>query len=348
MRFNYKKLNVNKPYIIAEIGSNHNGDLELAKKMILVAKQNGADCVKFQSWSKDSIFSKCVYDENYFLQDDYRNRTDFTLEEKVDKYALKKNEHEALKVFCHELDIDFASTGFTNKEVDFLVDNMEVPFIKVASMDVNNLPLLKHIASKGKPVLMSTGLSKLSEIDIAIRTLEEFGCKDSVILHCVSIYPPKDNQTDLANIDTYKSIYQYPIGYSDHTIGTLAPTLAFAKGIVILEKHFTLDKTMSGWDHKVSANPQELLEIVNLSTRVREMNGSKEIRVHEDEAKIKAFRRSIVASREIKCGEKIALMDLDFKRPGIGVMPNDIDLVLGRTVNRDIHFDEVIFLKDLV
>lgn len=345
--FDYKKImDYTKPYIIAEIGSNHNGDMELAKKMIAVAKECGADCVKFQSWSKDTIFSRKVYEDNYFLRDDYRNRTDYTLETIVDEYSIDFEDHRILKEYCDSIGIDFASTGFSKAEIDLLVDELQVPFIKVASMDVNNIPFLKYIASKGKPVVISTGLCGLSDINDAIACLEENGCREIVILHCVSIYPPKDEEVNLNNIDTFRQLYPYPIGYSDHTLGVVAPVLSIAKGACIIEKHFTLDKDMVGWDHKVSANPEELRQIVEAAKVGYKMLGSYSKIVNEDQERRNAFKRSIVAARDIKKGEIIREQDLDYKRPGTGIEPKFYEFIVGKKAQRDIKYDEILCMED--
>ena len=346
--FNYNDLsNYEKPYIIAEIGANHNGDIELAKKMIKVAKECGADCVKFQSWSKETIFSRKVYEDNYFLRDDYRNRTDYTLEEIVDEYSINAQEHIVLKEYCDEIGIDFSSTGFSNKEIDLLVDEIDVPFIKVASMDITNTPLLSYIATKNKPVVISTGLCGLSDINDAIQCLEQNGCKEIVILHCVSIYPPKDEEVNLNNMDTYKMLYKYPVGYSDHTLGVVAPIMSIAKGVCIIEKHFTLDNDMVGWDHKISANPEQLKQICDAAKVGYKMLGTTEIIVNEDKERREAFQRSIVAAKPIKTGEVITMDMLDFKRPGSGIMPKHYDLILGRVAKQDIDYDEIITLEKL-
>lgn len=346
--FSYNNIkNYSKPYIIAEIGSNHNGNMELAIKMIDIAKKCGADCVKFQSWSKDTIFSKKVYEDNYFLKDDYRNRTDYTLEEIVDEYSIGLKEHKTLKEYCDQVGIDFASTGFSKKEFDFLADDLNVPFLKVASMDVNNIPLLEYVGSKGKPVLISTGLFGLSDINSAISCLEKNGCKEIVILHCVSIYPPQDSEVNLNNIDTYKMLYPYPIGYSDHTLGIVAPIMSLAKGVSVIEKHFTLDNDMVGWDHKISANPKQLEAICNAAKTGYKMLGTTEIVVNENEERRAAFQRSIVAARNIKSGEKITLENIDYKRPGIGIPPKDYHTILGRIAKRNIEYDQLICLEDL-
>ena len=335
-----------QPYVIAEIGANHNGDIELAKKMIDIAKECGADCVKFQSWTKDSIFSRKVYNDNYFLRDDYRNRTDYTLESIVDAYAIDKAQHKELKDYCDKVDIEFASTPFSKAEVDMLVDELNVPFIKVASMDLNNVPFLKYIATKGKPVVMSTGLCSLADVSVAVDTLRENGCNDIYILHCVSIYPPADEQVNLNNIDMLRTAFQLPTGYSDHTLGALAPIMSVTKGVCIIEKHFTLDKNMVGWDHKVSADPEDLKQICEAAQRGYKMLGSYEKVVNEDQERRDAFQRSIVAARPIKKGEIITEADIDYKRPGTGISPKYYEFVIGKEAKRDLEFDEIIQMGD--
>ncbi|MBI3217927.1 MAG: N-acetylneuraminate synthase family protein [Bacteroidetes bacterium] len=337
------------PYIIAELGSNHNGDMELARKLILAAKEAGADCVKFQSWSKDSIFSRKTYEDNYFIADDYRDRTDFTLESIVDAYSISEDELLQMKKLADEIGIDCTSTPFSKKEVDFLVDVLKAPFIKIASMDLNNYPFLDYVARKGKPMVISTGLSELYEIDKAIRTIERAGNNQIVILHCISIYPPKDEQVNLNNIDTLRTMYPaYPIGFSDHTLGTSIPISSVVKGVCLIEKHFTLDKNMEGWDHKVSANPEELRAMCVETKRVAAALGSTRIQVQEKPDRIESFRRSIVTTRTIKAGENIQTEDLDFKRPATGIAPEHYEMLIGRKAKVDLEFDKPFQFNDLV
>lgn len=335
-----------KPYVIAEIGANHNGDMILAKKMIDEAVRCGADCVKFQSWSKDSIFSRKTYEDNYFLRDDYRNRTDYTLEQIVDKYHIGVKEHRELKDYCDQKGIDFNSTPFSNREVDLLADELQVPFIKIASMDLNNIPFLKYIAGKRKPVVISTGLCGLSEINNAVDCLEREGCKEIVLLHCVSIYPPGDEEVNLNNIDMLRENFGYPVGYSDHTIGTTAPIMSLAKNVKVIEKHFTIDKDMEGWDHKISADAGELKAICDAAAVGYKMLGSFRRRVNESQERREAFQRSIVAARNIRSGEIISREDIDFKRPGTGISPQYYEFVVGKTAKRDLAYDEIIQLQD--
>ena len=334
--FDYKKIiEFQKPYIIAEIGANHNGDMELAKKLVDEAKRCGADCVKFQSWSKDTVFSEKVYQDNYFLRDDYRNRKDYTLKEIVEKYSIDKGDHYNLKEYCDSVKIEFNSTPFSKAEVDLLVDELDVPFIKIASMDLNNIPFLKYIAQKRKPVVISTGLCGLSDVSDALDCLKENGCNEIILLHCVSIYPPENENVNLNNIDMYRNTFGCKVGYSDHTIGTVAPIMAMAKGVCVIEKHFTLDKDMVGWDHKISADPAELSVICEAAKYAYKMLGS-----------YQKIKRSIVAAKNIKCGEVIKESDLDYKRPGTGIEPKYYQLLIGRKAVRDIRKDQIISKED--
>jgi sialic acid synthase SpsE len=229
------------------------------------------------------------------------------------------------------------------------VNVMKAPFIKIASMDLNNYPFLDYVARKGKPIVISTGLSELYEIDKAIRTIERAGNNQIVILHCVSIYPPKDEQVNLNNIDTLRATYpNYPIGFSDHTLGISIPIASVMKGVCLIEKHFTLDKNMEGWDHKVSANPEEMKLICSETKRVHAAIGSTRIQVQEKPDRIESFRRSIVTTRLIKAGEKITRADLEFKRPATGVAPEHLDWIIGRTAKQDLELDKPIHKDQLI
>ncbi|MFA6761008.1 MAG: N-acetylneuraminate synthase family protein [Sulfuricurvum sp.] len=338
-----------KPYIIAELGSNHNGDMELAKKLIIEAKEAGADCVKFQSWSKDTIFTRKKYEDNYFIADDYRNRTDYTLEEIVEAYSISEEELLEMKKFADQVGIDCTSTPFSKKEADFLVDRLETPFIKVASMDLNNYPFLEYLAKKNRPMVLATGLSELYEIDKAVKTIENTGNNQIIILHCVSTYPPVDSDVHLNNIRTLMQTYpEYPIGFSDHTLGTAIPLASVALGVCLIEKHFTLDKNMEGWDHKVSATQDEMQIIVEGSRRISEAMGSFRITATETEEKKQEFRRSIVLAKDMKKGEIITYDDIDYKRPGTGLDPEMTDFVVGRIINKDLKYDHIMTKEDLV
>lgn len=341
--------NFGKPYIIAEIGANHNGDMDLAKKMIEIAANAGADCVKFQSWSVNSVFSKKVYEDNYFLNDDYRNREDTNLKEIVEKFAISEDQLMEMKKYCDKLNIDCMSTPFSKEEVDFLVDDFGASFIKVASMDLNNYPLLKYFAQKNVPMILSTGLSELYEIDKAIKTIEETGNRNIIILHCVSIYPPKNSEVNLKRITTLQHLYpNYPVGFSDHSIGSSLPIASIAIGACIIEKHFTFDKDMEGWDHKVSADENELKDICKGALKVYEALGTSRVSAVEDSTRMTEFKRSLVLNKNLKKGNKIKANDLSAKRPGDGLKPELFDYVVGRTLGKDKEADSILYENDLL
>lgn len=347
------KFNINNydaPYIIAELGANHNGQVKLAKELINMAKKTGCHCVKFQSWTKDSIFSAKSYRDNIFCKDDYRNRTDYTLEKIVEKFSLSEDDLSELKTYCDDLEIDYSCSVFSKREVDFLVDELKVVFIKIASMDINNLPFLQYIAKKGTPIVLSTGLSSLSDIDQAVRTIESCGNTKIIILHCVSHYPPKDENVNLNNIGMLRRCYpEYPIGFSDHTIGFSIPLAAVAQGACIIEKHLTLDKNMFGWDHKVSADKEEMEIIVKGAQRIHKALGQyNRVLYIEDLEKQKAFRRSLVSNRDLKEGEIITQDVIEFKRPGTGISPLELKYVIGRRLVKDVNKDELLHWENFL
>lgn len=344
-KFSYKKIISNKPYIVAEIGSNHNGDIELCKRIIDSAKKNGANCIKLQTFTDKSIFSEKNYKDNFFIADDYRQRKDTNLRKIVKKYSLNKKQIKNIKSYCKKMNIDFSATPFSKQEVDFLC-KLKVNFIKVASMDLNNYEFIKYIAKKNRPIVLSVGMGNLSEIDEAIRAIESQNNFKIIILYCVSIYPPKNSDFNLKNIITLRKNYNYPVGFSDHSIGSELSLAAVALGACFIEKHFTIDKDMEGWDHKISSNPVELKEITSGSKKIFDALGSNRIQRVETKKRIEAFRRSIVARKIIKKGQIIKKNMLDFKRPGTGLEPSNINRIIGKRVKRNIQFDEILKEED--
>ncbi len=327
-----------EPYIIAEIGANYNGDMRLAKKMIESAKECGCNAVKFQSWTKKSLFANKYYQQQSHLVDENFGN----LEEMVDKFSLSEREHIILKEYCDKEKITFCSTPIAREEID-LLDSIGVPFFKVASMDLNNLPFLEYMAKKNKTIILSTGMGNLAEIETALNTIYNAGNKKIILLHCIAIYPPEDKILNLRNIEMLNKTFNVPVGFSDHTIGTTIPLAAITLGAKVIEKHFTLDKTMPGWDHAISADPVEMASIVREGKRIITSLGSYERAISEIEMKQReSFRTSIVTKEKIKKGEKIEENKLDFKRPGTGIKPDEIKYIIGRRVNRDIDEDELI------
>jgi len=334
------------PYIIAEIGSNHNGDMQLAKRLIDAAKSCGADAVKFQSWSKSSLISRAEYARNTAYADTKRHFG--TLEDMVERYQLTPEQHHEIATYCREKEITFLSSCFSPAEVD-LLDSLDAPAFKIASMDINHLPLLAYAASKHRPVILSTGMATLGEIERALGILQRGGAGLVALLHCISVYPPEYETIHLRNIVTLQQAFDVPVGFSDHTLGTAIPLAAIALGACIIEKHFTLDKDMEGWDHAISADPSELEIIVREGRNVFKALGSTVRTVTEAEmAKRAKFRRRLVVRRAIKRGEMLRLEDVDFKRPGTGIHPDELAYVIGRSLTRDVEPDDELEWSDLL
>ena len=319
-------------YVIAEIGNNHNGSINLAKKLIIQAKKAGADCVKFQTFSTESLFSKKSFLNNKKLKLD------------SDKYTLSLDSFKILKKFSTKNNIDFTATPFSNFEVDFLVDKLNLKFIKIASMDLNNYPFIDYISKKRIPIIISTGFGSKNEIEKAVRLLKKNRAK-FILLHCVSEYPPIEKNMNISRISNLEKKFNCPVGFSDHTIGTLTSITALALGAKLIEKHFTLDKKMKGWDHAISSDPKELKEICNYAKKIKIILGTKEIFRVESKKKSIIFRRSIVAAKHLSKGKKVFFSDLNFKRPGDGLEPDKWKQIVGKTLKRNIKYDQQLFLK---
>jgi len=334
-----------RPYVIAEIGSNHNGDIDLAKEMIVRAKQCGADAVKFQSWSTTSLISTAEYARNTEYAD--KDRHFGTLYQMVERYQFTPEQHYEVAAICKDVGIHFLSSAFCPQEVNLLVD-VGAPAIKIASMDVNHPLLLEAAARSGKPVILSTGLSSLDEVSSAVATLRRNGCEQLVLLHCVSIYPPDPKEVNLRNIPMLGEAFGVPIGFSDHSLGTHLAVAAVALGAVMVEKHYTLDKTMEGWDHWMSADPQELERLCKDVGDAFDALGASDRRVSAAEMeKRRKFRRCVVIRHQLKSGHVLRLEDLDFKRPGTGIRPDEYPYVLGRRLARDLEADHELSWSDL-
>ena len=333
---NFHVKNFGVPFIIAEIGSNHNGDMKLAKKLIVLAKESGANAVKFQEWTKESLFTEMIYKGNK------------ELERQLDEWSLNFDDLRILKKHSDEIGILFGCTATTEKGVDLLADELDVAYLKVASQDVNNYSLLKKMARTGKPVVLSTGMATLGEIEKAVNVFEREENRNLIILHCVSLYPPKEEEVNLLNIDMLMSLFDYPIGYSDHTLGITISLASIARGAALIEKHFTIDKEMKGWDHKVSADPEDMKKLVSEGQRIIKAIGRfARILSKRELEKRYVMRRSIVANRDIPTGKVIERDDLELKRPGTGLPPNFLNLVIGSTAKKNIRKDSLISLNEL-
>ena len=327
--------------IIAEAGVNHNGSLELAKKMALCAKQAGVDIVKYQTAVPELVVSK--FAEKAAYQKENTGAAESQLE-MVRRIHFDFDGHRELKKYCDEIGIAYLSTPFDNASIDFLA-SLDMPFWKIPSGEITNLPYLEKIAALKKPVMLSTGMSTLGEIEDALSVLENGGVTDITLLHCNTEYPTPFADANLLAMEDLRAQFGYPVGYSDHTLGVEADIAAVALGAAVIEKHFTLDKTMEGPDHKASLAPDELAYIVSAIRNVEQAFGDGKKHVTQSEAKNKPIaRKSIVASREIKAGEAYSEKNLTVKRPGDGISPMKWHEVMGKPAQRDFEEDENIEL----
>jgi sialic acid synthase SpsE len=346
MNFYEKLTNPENPFIIAEIGSNHNGDLSKAKQMIDVAVEAGCDAVKFQSWDYDSLFSQSILDQHTDMVAEGVDAKG--LEEIQKKLALSKEAHFELKQYADEKNILFFSYPLSEKHVDWLVE-LDVPFIKVGSLDIVNLPLLKKIAKQGKPIILSTGMATLSEVEQALETIYNEGNRKVVLLHCVAVYPPQCEENNLRNILMLKETFGVPVGFSDHSTSIAIPAAAVALGASVIEKHIKLEG-LPCRDAPVSLTPVELKRLVKDVREVAASMGSskKQLLASEKDRRVSVFgRRSILTGRSLGAGEIINERDLVFKRPGTGISVNELERVVGRKLNKSKGPEEKILWDDL-
>lgn len=335
------------PYVIAEIGVNHEGSMDQARRLIDLAKEGGADAVKFQSYKADTLASK--HSPAYWDTRKEPTRSQHELFSKYDRFD--SDEYIALAEHCRHVDIVFLSTPFHDAAVEFLDPLM--PFFKIASADITNIPFLRKVAGKKKPVVLSTGASTLGEIDIAVDTLTKAGCGQIALLHCILNYPTANANAHLGMIEGLKRAYpQHIIGYSDHTLPDEAMTsliTSYLLGAVIIEKHFTFDKTLPGNDHYHAMDVYDLKRFVEMSNRIHELVGESKYKqpLESEVLSRKNARRSIVVSKDLSAGHILLDDDLTYKRPASGISPLHWDGVLGRKILRDLDSDHVLKWSDL-
>lgn len=333
-------------YIIAEVGVNHNGSVEIAKKLIYAAKESGCDCVKFQTFKAEDLVTNSAPKAAYQIENTKNsNETQYDM---LKKLELSFQEFNELKIYCDELGIDFLSTPFDEKSVD-LLEKINVGQYKLSSGDLTNKPLLEYIAKKNKRILLSTGMADLNEVIEAVNWIREAGNEDIVLFHCTSNYPAPFESVNMNAMLTLKEELCLPIGYSDHTVGNEISVMAVALGAKIIEKHFTLDKDMKGPDHKASLNPEELKEFVKVIRNVELAfgNGIKQPSAFELNTR-KIARKSLVFKRDMQKGEIISENDIICKRPGTGIQPKNINLVLGKKVKKYCLKDTLVQFEDIL
>lgn len=328
-----------KTIIIAEIGVNHNGSLSLAKQMIDIAKECGVDIVKFQTGDAKKIITRNAPKAEY--QKETTGNSESQLE-MVKKISLPLELFAVLKEYCDKKNIEFLSTPFDLESIDFL-NEIDMKRWKIPSGEVNNLPYLLKIAKTKKPVIMSTGMCYIEEIESAVKILKENGIEDLSLLHCTTEYPAPINEVNLKAMDTMRERFNLEVGYSDHTQGIEIPIAAVARGAGIIEKHFTISRDMEGPDHRASIEPDELKAMVSAIRNVEVAigDGEKKVTLSEQKNRITA-RKSIVAKTNIKKGDVFSEANITTKRPAMGISPMRWYEVIGLIAERDYEEDEFI------
>ena len=343
-------IDTSKVFIIAEAGINHNGDLALAYKLVDAAKEAGADAVKFQTFKAENVVSRRAGKAEYQEKTTNSEESQF---EMIKKLELSFEDFKKIKKYCDKKGIIFLSTPFDYESVDFL-ENL-VPLYKIGSGEITNLPFLEYVARKGKPIILSTGMSTLGEVEEAITTIinanpsffdtSHFSPLTShlpplTLLHCVSNYPAKYEDVNLKAMLTLKEAFKLPIGYSDHTSGIEIAISSVALGAKVIEKHFTLDRSLPGPDHKASLEPEELKAMIKAIRNVEKALGNGIKRPAQGEIQVmRVARRSLVAARDIEAGEVVRESDILIKRPGTGIPPKFKEILIGMRPTKDVKKD---------
>lgn len=333
-----------KTLIIAEAGVNHNGSIELAKQLIDAAASAGVDYVKFQTFKTENLVSRQAVKAEY--QKRNTGETDDSQFSMLKKLELSPEQHWELMEYCRQKKVRFFSTAFDLESIG-LLSELGLEMWKIPSGEITNYPYLKKIARQGKPVILSTGMSDLQDIANAMEVLEKYGVirEQITVLHCNTEYPTPFADVNLRAMETIREQLGVKVGYSDHTVGIEVPIAAVALGATVIEKHFTLSRTLEGPDHKASLEPGELKAMVSAIRNIEVALGDKDKKVTASEAKNKAVaRKSIVAARNIKAGELFTEENISVKRPGNGISPMEWENVLGRCASRDFQADDLIEL----
>ena len=331
-------------FVIAEAGVNHNGSLDLALELVSAAKASGADAVKFQTFDAATLVTrsaaKAAYQRTATVGDDSQYAM-------LEALELELDDWQRIHAHCQGIGIEFLSSPFDERAVDVL-DELGVRTFKVPSGEITNLPFLEHLGSKRKPVILSTGMAWLGEVETAARALRRAGSSDLTLLHCVSEYPAPVEQINLRAMLTLAAAFGLPVGYSDHTAGIEIPIAAVALGAAVIEKHFTLDTRMPGPDHSASLDPRTFTMMVSAIRNVELALGDGRKQPAPCELLNRQLvRKSIVAVRDLHAGETLRRSDLSVKRPGSGIPPSELERVIGRRAARDITADTLVDWQDL-
>lgn len=335
----------NPCFVIAEAGVNHNGDIDLAKRLVNVALHSGADAVKFQTFKADSLATKDAPKAIY--QEETTGTTESQFE-MLKRLELTLDMHQELYQYCRDLGIMFLSSPFDEDSAD-LLEELGVQAYKIPSGEITNLPFLEHVAVKNKPMLVSTGMADISEVSQAVDLIQNAGNAELILLHCVSNYPAYASEINLNAMDTMRRAFRLPIGYSDHTLGLEVAWASVALGANVLEKHFTLDVNLEGPDHRASLAPQELAALVKgVRTIESSLGDGRKIPTVTEYNTASVARKSIVATIDIIQGQVITTEMVSAKRPGTGLPPPMIRYIVGRSANQFIAQDELIDWEKLV
>lgn len=339
-----KYINLKKCYLIAEIGVNHNGNMSLAKEMINAAIASGADAVKFQTFKAETLVTKGTPKVRYQEATTIPDETHYQM---IEKLELKEEQHVLLKDYCDENSIDFISTPYDPASVDFL-ESLGVQQYKIASADLVDLELLKRVATTKKPVLLSVGMARLGEIEDALQVFSDYERGNLLLLHCVSNYPCSDESLNLRVMKTLETAFNYPIGYSDHSVGSQASILSLALGAKVIEKHFTLDKTLPGPDQKSSSTPDEFKKLSKAVRRAELMLGSGIKSCQPEEMQMSSVsRKSITLARDMNAGDVITHHDLIMMRPGTGLPAKVLQDVIGLKLRKGLSKHSLVRWTDL-
>ncbi len=331
-------------FVIAEAGVNHNGDLELARRLVDVAAEAGADAVKFQTFRADRLVSPTAPKAAYQRQTTDAGESQLDM---LRRLELSPAAHRELNDYCRQRGLIFLSTPFDEESAD-LLDELDVLAFKIGSGEVTNHPFLEYVARKGKPIILSTGMSYLSEVDEAVRVLRDAGCEQLILLHCVSSYPAAPADANLKAIQTLAAAFGVPVGYSDHTPGIEVALAAVALGACVIEKHFTLDRNLPGPDHRASLEPPELRALISGVRTVERALGDGIKRPVPAEADTRAVaRRSLAARVDIPAGVIVEAGMLTALRPADGIPPGLIRRVIGRRTRRSLTAGQFIDWSDL-
>lgn len=324
-------------YVIAEAGVNHNGDVNIAKKLCLAAKEAGANAIKFQTWVTEKIITKNVKQASYQMKNTRNENSQFAM---LKPLELSYNEFREVKAYCDNIDIQFVSTADEKDSLDFLIE-IGIPFIKVGSGDIGNISYLRYIGTKHMPVILSTGMSSLADVEFSVRALRDGGAADIVLLHCTTNYPCPYDSVNLYAMDTLRNAFGLPVGYSDHTIGIEVSIAAVARGAQVIEKHFTLDRSMEGPDHLASTEPKEFKKMVEAIRNVEKAFGTgiKEPTIGEREIS-KVVLKRIVARKPISAGMMIKEDDICVKRNNTGLPASAWDIIVGTRARKNFAADE--------